>query len=314
LLSDAIALAKAGSSPINQYITLLSWCAEENNYCVFSSMAKGIRQIRHILQHRDDLKEKFDKFVFNLVKPIAKRLGNVFTTETHDRDHGHLTTLFRASVLSMLIIVGDPETVEQSRNYFNSHVDRQNFKSNLPPDLRFSILKLILHSGGEDEYEAVLKIYRNTDLAEERRDCLRSLGYTSKKELLLSTLDFSLTEDVRSQDLFYVVANVAVSGVLGNELAWEWFRNNFHSLMSRYGSGQNFIISALIGNICGNFISQERADEVQKFFEENKVPTANKRIQQSVETIRIEAGWLQRDGHNIAEFLASHERSLFECK
>ena len=55
----------------------------------------------------------------------------------------------------------------------------------------------------------------------------------------------------------------------------------------------------------GGFVSEDRADEVEKFFEKNPWPVANRVVKQNCEAIRLNAKWLERDREAVKEWLTS---------
>ena len=42
---------------------------------------------------------------------------------------------------------------------------------------------------------------------------------------------------------------------------------------------------------------------LQTFFKANPAPSAERTVQQSIETIRLNVQWLKREGQSVAEFL-----------
>ena len=52
-------------------------------------------------------------------------------------------------------------------------------------------------------------------------------------------------------------------------------------------------------------MTEEKAQEVEKFFTDNPAPTADRVIKQNCEAIRLNAKWLQRDAQAIKEWLAA---------
>lgn len=52
-----------------------------------------------------------------------------------------------------------------------------------------------------------------------------------------------------------------------------------------------------------NFASDEMAREIEEFFANKDTSAAERSIQQSVESIRLNAAWLNRDRITIQQFL-----------
>lgn len=66
-----------------------------------------------------------------------------------------------------------------------------------------------------------------------------------------------------------------------------------------------FLLARLVKYLTENFASEEKAQEVEKFFKENEFPGTERTVSQSVETIRLNAAWLQRDLPNITDYLST---------
>lgn len=65
-----------------------------------------------------------------------------------------------------------------------------------------------------------------------------------------------------------------------------------------------FLLARLVKYLTENFASEEKAQEVEKFFQENEFSGTERTVSQSVETIRLNAAWLQRDLPNITDYLS----------
>lgn len=52
-----------------------------------------------------------------------------------------------------------------------------------------------------------------------------------------------------------------------------------------------------------DFVTEEVAKEVEQFFVENSFPGTERTVQQSIESIRLNAAWLGRDKDTIRSYL-----------
>lgn len=111
-----------------------------------------------------------------------------------------------------------------------------------------------------------------------------------------------MQEEVRSQDAVFVIGSVAANPV-GREAAWQFFQANKATFIERYGSGS--LCSRLIKLVTDNFASEAKAVEVENFFKSNTFPGSERSLQQSIETIRLNAAILKRDAAAVKAYLAS---------
>ncbi|MFQ5872414.1 MAG: ERAP1-like C-terminal domain-containing protein, partial [Dehalococcoidia bacterium] len=120
--------------------------------------------------------------------------------------------------------------------------------------------------------------------------------------LLQETLKRSMSTEVRTQDSVLVLTAVAANRH-GRDLAWEFIKSNWGELDSRYGKG-GFMVMRLVSTTQA-FNTLERAEEVEQFFREHPAPAAQRTVQQSLERIRLNARWLERNRTELAEWFAA---------
>ena len=150
----------------------------------------------------------------------------------------------------------------------------------------------------------MVKLHQSSDMNEEKSRLRESgLASFSNKELLQKALAFSVSDDVRSQDSVFLIACVARNR-LGRDIAWEFFKEHQTMLKERYDSG--FLLSCLVKSVSERFLTEDMAKTIEKYFEENQMPGSERNVSQAVETIRLNAAWLARDGAAIASFFSDY--------
>jgi puromycin-sensitive aminopeptidase len=87
---------------------------------------------------------------------------------------------------------------------------------------------------------------------------------------------------------------------LGRDLAWEFVKENWVEFDRRYGEGE-FILSRLV-SITSRFTTPEREEDVESFFRDHPTPSVERAIRQSLERIRINTAWLDRNRQGLAEW------------
>ena len=73
----------------------------------------------------------------------------------------------------------------------------------------------------------------------------------------------------------------------------------------RYGQG-GFIIARIVSITTEDFTTLDKARDVESFFEAHPAPAAERTIRQSLERIRSNALWLERDGESIEKWLEAY--------
>ena len=296
LQNDAFALARAGYLDPGRPLALAPSYRNETDYTVWADLSENLRAYDILLSHQS-CHESFRAYARSLYQTIHADLG-------WDARPGesHLTKLLRPMVIGLLGRYGDPQVNAEALRRFDQGVRDA---TPVAPDLRMAVYGQVVESRGLEGYEAVLKVYREAELHEEKNRCLRALGCSADPDLLRRTLDFSLSEEVRGQDTPLAVAGVAMNP-LGRDLAWDFLREKWAEFDQRYGQG-GFIIARIVSITTEDFTTLEKAAEVEAFFESHPAPAAARTVRQSLERVRSNALWLERDGEAIAGWLEAYD-------
>lgn len=290
LHDDLFALVQNGSSSTVESLKLIDSYRNEDNFTVWSSICTSLSKLKNILSHTD-LTDKFNAYGISIFAPLAQKLG--WDSKPNEN---HLTTLLRSLILSRLISFHDSKTCEEAKRRFYLHKEG---KQTLPADLRMACYRAVLQQADEKVYEDMLNLYRSTDLHEEKDRISRALGSISDAQLLQKVIQFAMSDEVRAQDSVFVIASVAVNPV-GRDLSWAFFKENWKILLNQYSGG--FLLTRLVKHLTENFASEDKAIEIETFFKDHEFPGAERTVQQSIETIRLSAAWLNRDIMEIREY------------
>lgn len=76
-----------------------------------------------------------------------------------------------------------------------------------------------------------------------------------------------------------------------------------------YAFQGGFLLARLVKYLTENFASEAKAREIEQYFAEHEFPGTERTISQSVETIRLNAAWLERDLEAITEYLTGTKES-----
>eukprot|EP00729_Bicosta_minor_P010942 gene10942-26456_t len=174
--------------------------------------------------------------------------------------------------------------------------------SAIHPDLRHAVFSTVLKKGGQHEFDALVKLYADADAADQKVIILRSLGAASDRAVMQAVIDFTMTGDaVRDQDIYIPIAYLA-SNTAGRDFCYQWFCENFESLHDRFYKG-SFLFGRIISSVCSKFATYERADEIEKMFDDCKLELTLA-ISQAIEGVRVNARWLESCKEGVSTFVA----------
>ena len=294
LQNDAYALVRAGFSPATLFLSLAEAYRNEQDATVWSDLATNLRGMESLLYDELYLAQ-FHAYARGIFQDVVQWVG-----WDARPGEGHLDALLRSTVLGQAGAYGDPQVLEEAQARYARFLEEP---TSLHPDLRGVVFGLVAETGDRPTYDALWDLERQATLQEEKMRFLGALTRFRQQDLLQETLQRSMDpQEVRIQDTMLVVTALAANRY-GRNLAWEFVKTNWGEFDRRYGRG-GFAIMRLVA-IPGAFTTEERAQEVDEFFKSHPAPSATRTIQQSLERIRLNVKWLERNRQDLQEWFAS---------
>lgn len=165
------------------------------------------------------------------------------------------------------------------------------------------MFSIVVRNGGEEEWEQMRELYEKAENVDEKMNLLTALGYAPTKELILRALDYSLSSNVRNQDVFRIFA-VLGSNKKARYEVWSFFQKHCSEFYSRFSSSIG-ILAHIVRASCSHFVKVEVADEVEAFFAsrtEKERELIKMPLQQSLEKVKLHARWLEKSRQEVAEW------------
>lgn len=291
LINDSFALSRAGLSDASKTLKLLSAYKEEDNYTVWRDLATQLDDLDNIL-YGEKFYPKFQTYIQSIFTLVVQKVG-----WNKKQGDGHLDSLLRELVLAQAGRYGDKMVVETARERFEKFLKD---KKSLEPDLRAMVYSLVAKSGDKNDYEKLLKLYRATDLQEEKNRLASALCQFKQTSLIKKNLKFILSGEVRDQDAPLFLA-VASSNNYARDLVWKFIKENWKFIYSRYAGGH--LCSRIITETTSDFDTDKMANEVAQFFKKNKVPGMERVVAQAIERIKSNSAWKKASLTSVKKFL-----------
>ncbi|KAL5559481.1 hypothetical protein UlMin_035692 [Ulmus minor] len=285
ILDDSFALCIAQQQSLNSLLTLMTAYKEELDYTVLSNLITMSYKITRIVADAvPRIKDFTKKFFIRLLRNSAGKLG-----WEPKPGESHLDAMLRGEVLTALATFGDEPTLNETIRRFRAFLDDRNTPL-LPPDIRKAAYVAVMQQVNPSNrwgYESLLRVFRETDLSEQKVFILSSLASCPDRKITSEVLNFLLSSEVRSQ---HAVFGVAVSAE-GREIAWTWLKDNWEHISATWGSG--FLLRRFITSIVTPFASLEKAKEIEEFFASRSKPSMSRTLKQSIEQVQINAKWAE---------------------
>ena len=293
LQNDAYALSKAGFLPVTQFLELAQAYTDETDAYVWSDLAANLGGLDTVLSD-EPYYDRFQEFARQIFRHAGRRVG-----WTVRPDESHLDALMRTTVLSGLGKYDDEEALGEAGSLFASYAQDPN---SVHADLRSVVLNLAAKQGHRTSYDTIWELQERATLEEEKVRLLTALTHFETAELLNETLRRSLLPDeVRAHNTVRIVARAA-SNRHGRDLTWEFVKANWEEFDRRYSKG-GFGLMELV-SITARFATQEKLDDVAKFFEDHPTPAAERTVRQSLERVRLNIAWLEKNRRELADWFS----------
>ncbi len=293
LQNDAYALMKSGRLPATAFLSLAESFVGETDAIVWGDLAANLRGLENLLAGTPEL-QGYRRFAGSLFSRIAADVG--WDEQPGD---GHLESLRRSTVIGQLGGYGDEATLAEALRRFTAYASGG---APLRPDIRAVVFGLAAQQSNSETYSELWRLHHAADLHEEKVRILGALARVRDQELLRDLLERSMGDEVRSQDTPLVLVQAGGSPE-GRHLAWEFLKERWEELDRRYGKG-GFAIMRLV-SIGAGFATAERETEVREFFESHPAPSAARTVQQTLESIRLNTRWAEKNLGAVGEWLAS---------
>lgn len=283
LVEDATSLMRAGYLSVREYLEFVGAFAPDENYHVWSQIAAGVGMLADIFVG-DACVPKLQEWAQKLYRPIVDKVGwDKRLGEGHDR------ALLRATVIGAAARFGDPAVVEEARRRFSA--------DQLDADLRAVVYQAVARHGDDSTLSEIFSRYERADLPEQKVQLLQAMGGFRLESSMRRAFAYALTEKVRAQDAFHVLAATPIDT---RPVAWALVKEYWKLLDERYG--KSGMIARFIQLAASGIPSLDHAKDVEKFFKKNPAPYATERIKQTVEGVRVRAAFRQRNAGTLAEF------------
>ena len=291
--NDAYALSRAGIQPATDFLEVALAYTNEMDAYVWDDLSANLASLNSLIAN-EPFSDSYREFARGLFAPAGARAG-----WDPSPGEGHLDALLRSTVLAGLGEYGDFATLAEAKRRFEKYAEDQSLVN---PDIRKVILTLAAKQGDSEMYHAMWELEQSVEMEEEKVRLLRALSKFDDATLLRTTLERSLdTNFVRTHNTVGIMASTAANPN-GRDLAWEFLKSNWREFNRRYGEG-GFSLMTLVG-IAGEFTTQEKLEDVEKFFADTPIPAAERTIRQSLEAIRLNIAWLNENRGELGEWLS----------
>ena len=280
--NDLFALCVAGKEDIRNYLDFSDAYFDEDSYLPQTNVANNLNFLS-LLTFFEDFSDEIHEYTINYFRKILSNLG--WEKQKSDR---HTDAFLRGFSIFALGKLGDESILEKANLKFKAFLKNP---STLHPDIREPVFSLVAWTGNSKTHSQFVTLYKNAKTMEEKLRFLGALCYFRDEKLLLKTLQFSQTSEVRSQNMQLPIMRIAANPY-GKKILWPWLKKNWVKMGKKVGYG-NPLFNRIVASIA--LIADDSMEsEIKAFFKKNSTPGTERTQSQTLERIRIHSKFLRR--------------------
>ena len=302
IISDIFSLSVAGSVSAVQCLQLLQYFDTESDHIVWGELSSRLSEFLSVWwEEPEEQLAAIRQLVRQLYATQVKALG--FDSKPNEGDK---VALLRPLAIGMAGKAGDQEVLKEARSRFDRFIAGDS--SAIHPNLRGIVYTLVVRNGGRPEFDAVFKIFREQTIADQKLAALGALGASPDPAVISAALNLTLqTEPVRPQDAIYIFSTVGANPK-GRRIGWQFVKDNWPTFHTRYYKSSFSLLARIISTSTNSFTTIKDMQDVEDFFSKRDQTSIDRTIRQSLERIRLQASWLERNRDPVAKWLQQFVR------
>ena len=280
--NDLFSLCISGDEEVRNYLDFSDAYFDEDSYLASVNVAHNLASL-YFRAFNEKFVEEIRDYAINYFRKILFNLG--WDSKKSDK---HTDALLRSFTISVLGKMDDEEVTEEALKRYKKFLKSP---SSLSPDLVEPICSIAAWNGTAKTHAELTKLYKNAKTMEEKLRFLGAMCGFQDKKLLLKSLDFSQTSEVRSQNMQLPIMKVAANP-FGDKVLWPWLKKNWKKLNKKVGHG-NPLFNRIVASIT-SVADDSMEKEIIQFFKKNPTPGTERTQTQTIERIRINSKFLRR--------------------
>jgi aminopeptidase N/puromycin-sensitive aminopeptidase len=270
LLGDEWALMRGGQGTVGEFLDLALAVKQDSNAVVVESALAKVGAIKARIATDDD-RERLDAVVRREFEPVYAALGGA---EKHEsQDHVDL----RETLFGGLGEAKDPKVLAEAES-----VAKQLFSGQKAADpmMADAAVALASETGGVEMYEKLMKLSRDAADPDVKEAALNALTRFGSSALVGRTLEYAVSDAVRSQDSWTLIA-LLLERRPTQVQAWTFVKANWAAIAKKAtpSSGAHIVEAA------GAFCTVERRDDVAEFFAAHPVANSARTLAKTMDSI-----------------------------
>ena len=279
--NDLFSLCVSGDEKVRNYLDFSDAYFDEDSYLASVNVAHNLASL-YFRTFDEKFVEEIRSYAINYFRKILSNLG--WEPQKSDK---HTDALLRTFTISVLGKMNDDTVTDDAIRKYQKFLKSP---SSLSPDLIETICSIAAWNGNSKTFAELKKLYTNAKTMEEKLRFLGAMCGFQDTKLLIKTLNFSQTSEVRSQNMQLPIMKIA-GNPYGEKVLWPWLKKNWKNINKKVGHG-NPLFNRIVASIAG-VADDSMEKEIKVFFKNNPTPGTERTQSQTLERIRINSKFLR---------------------
>jgi aminopeptidase N len=269
LVGDQWALVRAGQHTVGDFLNLALALKQDPNAKVMELVLGRVDAVESKVANEED-RRRLDGILRRELGPVYAALGRPW----HETQ-GHAE--LRETLFEKLGRAKDPAVLAQSDAMTKEIFARKKIDD---PELADAAVALITAKGDPAMYDRLMKVAGDASDPHLQEAALNSLTRFEEPAMVARTLDYAVSDAVRSQDSWTLIALLLERRETQNQ-AWEFVQQHWAEIAhkSTENSGARIVEAA------GSFCTVEGRDQVGRFFREHAAGSSPRTLRKSLDRI-----------------------------
>ena len=258
IVFDAMAFLLAGRTSLTDYLMLVKRYSNEQDYLPAREVSDQLAFLYSILESRIiDVSRDFHRSHLALLESKVDETSS----------------MMRGIIAARLAMIDDDYAAELGSRFSDYE--------NVEADMKGAVA--IGYARAYGSFEEIAEKYRESTSDEEKVRLLVSMATFKEPRLLSQSLELAQRGEIKRQDQMTLIA-ATTRNPSARETAWAWIKLNMSHLREVYeGTGE---LSLLLQS-CIPILGIGGVEEVERYFEENRITEAQNGIKAGLEKLRI---------------------------
>ncbi len=293
LVRDEAALVRSGQEKVGAFLDLVGALSSEPERAVVDSFGPPLEFIDdHLVAGAG--REAYHSWIRSTFRPMMAKIQWAPAPGESEETH-----TLRALLVALLGKRGeDPDTIRRATQMSRQYLQDP---ASVDPSLARVILEVAARFGDAALFNEYLAAMQRMHSPEQFYNVGYALAEFRDPQLVERTLQLAVSPETRNQDAPHLIAAV-MDNPANQVVAWPWIKMHWPDVEKKITMSSGGEIIYATRSSCDT----AARDDVQQFFTEHKVPSAERALRQAMERINTCISFRDRQQANMAAWLDQH--------